>query len=61
MDWWAGVDWWIGGLVEWKLSASGSEVCKSSLARATAMARRITVSIIIVMIMLIRMLMLSWG
>ena len=41
LDWWAGVAWWIGGLVEWKLAAWGSEVCKSILARATAMGRRI--------------------
>ena len=37
LDWWAGVDWWIGGLAEWKLAAWGLEVCKSILARATAM------------------------
>ena len=41
LDWWAGLDWWIGGLAEWKLAAWGLEVCKSILARATAMGRRI--------------------
>ena len=45
-----GLDWWIGGLAEWKLAAWGSEVCKSVLARATAMGRRIIIIIIIIII-----------
>ena len=41
VGWWSGLvdglDWWVG-LVG---GFGGSEVCKSSLARATAMGRRI--------------------
>ena len=48
VDWWSGsLQLEIGGLVEWKLAAWGSEVCKSLLARATAMGRRIIGMIII--------------
>ena len=50
------VDGWIGvmacGLVEWKLAAWGTEGCKSPLARATAMGRRI-ISVTIARIMII--------
>ena len=42
------MDWWIVGLVEWKLAAWGTEVCKSILARATAMGRRIIIIVIVV-------------
>ena len=59
LDWWAGVDWWIGGLAEWKLAAWGLEVCKSPLARATAMGRRIIITGIIVLIIIIRNLIIT--
>ena len=48
LDWWSGVGWWIGGLAEWKLAAWGLEVCKSTLARATAMGRRIIIIVIVI-------------
>ena len=47
-----------GGLVEWKLAAWGSEVCKSSLARATAMGRRIIIIIIRIMIIIMIIIMI---
>ena len=63
MDWWAGglVEWiggWVGlvgwcGLVDWwsgSLQLGAWKVCKSPLARATAMGRRSSIIIIIVII-----------
>ena len=57
LDWWAGVDSWIGGLVEWKLAAWGSEACEAILARATAMGRRIMI-LVIIMIRIISIVMI---
>ena len=63
VGWWVGgVDWWMGwtgglvwtgGLAVRKLAAWGSEVCKSPLARATAMGRRIIMIIITITIIII--------
>ena len=63
MGWWVGgVDWWMGwigglvwtgGLVVWwsgSLQLGAWKVCKSILARATAMGRRISITVIIIII-----------
>ena len=56
LDWWSGVGWWIGGLVDWwsgKLQLEDRRICKSRLARATAMGRRIIGMITIIKVIMI--------